>query len=199
MGLFLCGSCTMRLLRTSATSRSLVVHSPALGGTALTLRTTFSSSVISLPNNTNVQQGIALSKGSLRNGTATAQTPTTRADDAASVTVEKKRRGFMGSILRRNRSSTTSVPQVSSSVPSSPIPTTRPLPTAPTTQAPDSNLSDTSPLAHKLLRRYSDQPKMIPRTASGHDIPTTTGSSARMPARFAIYTSHYHPVLGSKN
>ncbi|KAI7594951.1 hypothetical protein KC346_g15514, partial [Hortaea werneckii] len=89
-----------------------------------------------------MNQGSALSKGSLRKPAADEipQSPIASEMDPQS-TPEKKRRGFMGSILRRNRASSMSVQQA----PPSPLAATAP---------------ESPSMASKLARRGSQQPRM---------------------------------------
>ncbi|OTA37663.1 hypothetical protein BTJ68_04452 [Hortaea werneckii EXF-2000] len=89
-----------------------------------------------------MNQGSALSKGSLRKPAAdqVPQSPIASEMDPQS-TPEKKRRGFMGSILRRNRNSSMSVQQA-----------------PPSPQA--ANAPDSPSMASKLARRGSQQPRM---------------------------------------
>merc|ERR1712070_848577 len=89
-----------------------------------------------------MNQGSALSKGSLRKPAADEipQSPIASEMDPQS-TPEKKRRGFMGSILRRNRASSMSVQQA-----------------PPSPQA--ANAPESPSMASKLARRGSQQPRM---------------------------------------
>ncbi|KAI6788474.1 hypothetical protein KC321_g18304, partial [Hortaea werneckii] len=94
------------------------------------------------PGANGMNQGSALSKGSLRKPAAdeVPQSPIASEMDPQS-TPEKKRRGFMGSILRRNRNSSMSVQQAP------PSPQAAAAPESPS-------------MASKLARRGSQQPRM---------------------------------------
>jgi serine/arginine repetitive matrix protein 2 len=99
-----------------------------------------------------------LRKGTLRSGPEEKQPeapPTPMA--TPSEAPEKKKRGFMGSFLRRNRSSNASIPQMSKSD----VPAVPPLPTpqSPLATASVGPVSPSSPSNRKLVRRGSYQPK----------------------------------------
>ncbi|KAF2163357.1 hypothetical protein M409DRAFT_57637 [Zasmidium cellare ATCC 36951] len=64
------------------------------------------------PSAKETSQGEALRNGSLRQDTAPQYPVTGPSYEEAEATPEKKKRSFMGSILRRNRNSTASVPQI---------------------------------------------------------------------------------------
>ena len=125
--------------------------------------------------------GGALGAGSMRKtepaGPSTTTSPNAVRPPLEPATPEKKKRSFMGSILRRNRSSQASIPQIrpSSPVPPSPaVPaqykaspqqqqqqTSSPLQQAPTTTADASAPATPSSVrGGKLVRRSSGQPVM---------------------------------------
>lgn len=103
-------------------------------------------------------QGSALSKGSLRKPAveqAEPQSPTNVQQDAnIDAATPPKRRGFMGSILRRNRNSQMSIQQLP---PGSPT-TSSQVP--PTPQIPASYANPPSSFGGKLVRRGSQQPSI---------------------------------------
>ena len=112
-----------------------------------------------LQHGSETKEGEALLKGSLRKSqpqpiaeeTVEAQS---KPDDVAFALPERKKRGFMGSILRRNRNSLSSVQQISQQqqqVPASP---------SVAVAGPASPSSPVSPSVGKLIRRQSDQPRL---------------------------------------
>lgn len=138
------------------------------------------------PQPKSVNQGSALAKGSLRNQPEAVkeETPvTTPLQEVPTpiTTPEKKRRGFMANILRRNRNSSSSIQQIRPGspppVPSSPLTALQTSPVAPQT-APE---SPSSPAGGKLDRHRSDQPR-IARVNSDHSTatapPTSTATTA---------------------
>ena len=122
------------------------------------------------------KEGSALARGSMR-GTSEPQKPESKPQDESEVNSppEKKKRGFMGSLLRRNRSSTASVQQVEQGsvppVPASPAVATPPRPPM-TGQETPSGISPASPSGGKLIRRSSYQP--VPKT----DTSTSAGATS---------------------
>ncbi|KAK5170615.1 uncharacterized protein LTR77_005204 [Saxophila tyrrhenica] len=99
------------------------------------------------------REGDALRKGTLRSTAADepASTPATPSEQP-----ELKKRGFMNSILRRNRASSSSVQRFSqTSVPPSPGPATPQAANTPTVQP----ATPASPSPGKLVRRSSAQPQ----------------------------------------
>nr|POF22105.1 hypothetical protein CFP56_36192 [Quercus suber] len=139
------------------------------------------------PTSQATNQGSALGQGSLRVNTTLADKPEpkSRLEDVQ-INGTPKKRGFMGSILRRNRASSQSVVQVGSNgqvpeTPSSPVP---PLPGTPVT-APDqsqpmsSAASPASPSQGKLVRRNSAQPK--PKPIRGNSWMSTATAPVTMP------------------
>lgn len=113
------------------------------------------------------QEGDVLRKGTLRSKPAPEEAAVaTSAPSTPMEGSEKKKRGFMGSILRRNRHSSASIQQVPrGSVPPSPaLPNT----VSPAVAAPQSTgvtspmrpSSPASPSPGKLIRRRSDQPQL---------------------------------------
>lgn len=120
------------------------------------------------------KEGTALSQGSLR--TAETPEPKSRIEDVQAVGAsaspaepEKKRRGFMGSFLRRNRASSASIQGLGSNTgspaPASPVAaptttTTSPPPQPqPQTSKPEEPAAPASPSVAKLVRRNSNQPR----------------------------------------
>ncbi|EMC93721.1 hypothetical protein BAUCODRAFT_25995 [Baudoinia panamericana UAMH 10762] len=133
-------------------------------------------------------QGEALSKGSLRTpATATGQSTFEKrqADEPQFDGIpEKKRRGFMGSILKRNRDSSTSVQQ-RFALPSSPAAASPPMPSSPqmstVPQEPKSAIErpmSPSPFT-KLVRRSSQQPKPVQRGDSSFSTATAPATLHR--------------------
>lgn len=110
-------------------------------------------------------EGGALAQGSLRDSTQSARPESIL---SANGTVDSngapKKRGFMGSFLRRNRASTASVPgyKPTGSTPSSPKVSTSVAPAAPASEAPSSPAASPG----KLLRNSSYQPQ-APRMRRG--------------------------------
>ena len=105
-----------------------------------------------------VKEGDALQKGSLRNNPVETQAKLeqeTRPEDV-SPAPEKKKRGFMGGILRRNRTSTSSIQQVGKGSPAQAPASPAIVPATPNLETP---ASPASPSAGKLVRRTSGQPK----------------------------------------
>lgn len=96
-------------------------------------------------------QGSALRTGSLRQESVEPSEPTP----------EKKKRGFMGSILRRNRNSTASVPQVRSSVSEINVSSNPEAPAEPSSETARPQSPIASPNG-KLMRRSSGQ--QVPKT-----------------------------------
>ncbi|KAK5123737.1 hypothetical protein LTR85_002373 [Meristemomyces frigidus] len=124
--------------------------------------------------------GGALGKGSLRTPAVQEQPePKSRPEDVL-VNGTPKKRGFMGSILRRNRNSTQSVQQVAPSSPVQASPTQAQIP-APTAPAPS------SPSVGKLVRRGSQQPPSMKRGNS-------TFSNATAPPPGSIAGSDNWPL-----
>ncbi|KAK4544783.1 hypothetical protein LTR36_004032 [Oleoguttula mirabilis] len=120
--------------------------------------------------------GAALSQGTLRKPAAVAgeeqqqqPEPKSRPEDLLLINeAPKKRGGFMGSILRRNRNSTQSVQQVAPSSPAAQASPTQPqVPALLPQQAsptPDASSSiPSSPSVGKLVRRSSQQPPTMRR------------------------------------
>ncbi|KAK5134216.1 hypothetical protein LTR08_006876 [Meristemomyces frigidus] len=107
------------------------------------------------------QQGGAVSKGSFPLPAAEEPPePRSRPEDVLSLSETPRKRGFLGSILRRNRGSTQSVQQA---VPSSPIqgsPIQAHAPASPLASPPQGVPIPSSPSTAKLVRRGSSQPKM---------------------------------------
>jgi len=105
------------------------------------------------------KQGGALSKGSLRQSQQLPEAPETNPVPATTVT--PKKRGFMGSILRRNKNSTSSVAQ---SVPSSPAAAAATASPRPSTAIPPRPMSPgpASPGSPrgKLVRRSTAQSRL---------------------------------------
>jgi len=117
--------------------------------------TSSAPAVAAAPNNT---EGGALSKGSLRQSAApTASAPSSPAVTPATIE-QKQKRGFMGSILRRNRNSSMSIQQVSA--PSTPLANNSPKQPFPTQEAPPTPSTPSTPSRGKLVRRSSQQPKL---------------------------------------
>lgn len=123
----------------------------------------------SAPSETN--QGSALQQGSLRkkaqpsSGSVEASPQTARIAAVPPPPLEKKKRSFMGSILRRNRNSTASIPQAATST--SAATAGEKTPTAPSSPS-------ASPMANKL-RRPSDQHQPPTRMKRGDsDLSTAT-------------------------
>ena len=110
-------------------------------------------------------EGSALAKGSLRTKPEVEKAePTPRPVDVNFAPPEKKKRGFMGSILRRNRNTSSSVQQLGQSSPAvAPASPAVATPASPQTvrQEPPS-----SPSANKL-RRNSGQPLNQPKLRRG--------------------------------
>lgn len=129
----------------------------------------------------NDTQGSALSKGSLRNASEDiSPEPKSMVGDPA-LSPHAKKRGFMGSILRRNRNSQQSIMTVGSMAPASPAHQRTPL--SPVTKAPSSRpQSPASP--GKLVRRASGQPQTRQRMQRGDSslstatAPPTVGESS---------------------
>lgn len=168
----------------------------------------------------NGNQGGALAQGSLRDNAPDANPePVSVPTDAVDTTPRK--RGLMGSILRRNRASTASVPEYkgSTSMPSTP--------TAPTSvaAAPVSDVGGSPKGPEKLIRRssYQSAPRMrrgdsnysnatappavgessvsdwplppVPQIPDGYDRPSTTEGSG---VRFAETPQVYSARTGKK-
>jgi serine/arginine repetitive matrix protein 2 len=113
------------------------------------------------------RQGEALGRGSLRKpaeGASTSNATHSEPSAPLDTAPEKKRRGFMGSILRRNRSSQASVQQFVPNSPAPPSPTLQktisPLPdgASPTTKAAETSAPSSPTTGRKLIRRSSAQP-----------------------------------------
>ena len=114
-------------------------------------------------------EGSALAKGSLRGKPDEVKedkpvaAPTAPPPESPVVgTPKKEKRGFMNTILRRNRNSTSSVQQLRTTSPPPALPTSpaTAVKTSPTDDKQASPDSPTSPSVGKLLRRRSDQPEM---------------------------------------
>lgn len=146
------------------------------------------------------EQGSTLANGSATEPTffADKPEPKSRPEDVQ-INGAAKKRGFMGSILRRNRGSTQSVMQV---MPSSPKPPGTPSSTTSAIPIGGSPVVDrtpiqaapstpSSPMANKLVRRNSNQPK--PRPTRGNSWMSTatapaglSGSPSTMPTQAEI-------------
>lgn len=127
------------------------------------------------------KQGGALAQGSLRDSSQTKPAPASTPADTVDTT--PKKRGFMGSILRRNRASTASVPgyKPTGSVPSSPP--TIPMPAALAAESDAGGVSTGSPTAGpKVIRRtsYQQAPRMRrgDSTYSNATAPPAVGESS---------------------
>ncbi|KAK4961640.1 hypothetical protein LTR10_002130 [Elasticomyces elasticus] len=118
------------------------------------------------------KQGEALGKGSLRvsQPTSASQVVPSETPQPSSVarpempSGEKKKRSFMGSILRRNRSSQVSIPQLpQGGSPGAPASPPVAAPSSPQVGSPlrQTNTLPSSPSTGKLVRRTSGQPLMI--------------------------------------
>lgn len=123
-------------------------------------------------------EGGALGRGSLRKPAVQEEhEPKSRPEDLV-VDDAPKKRGFMGSILRRNRNSTQSVQQVAPSSPVHASPGQAQAPASPLAAKPAVASVPSSPSAGKLVRRASQQPSMS-RGNSTFSTPTAPpGSSA---------------------
>ena len=139
----------------------------------------------SAPKRQPTNEGSTLAKGSLRNRPAevTEDKPVTAPQPESPVvtTPEKKKRGFMNSILRRNRNSASSVQQIRPTspppaVPTSPATAVKPSPPDDKQTSPDTPSSPSSPSVGKLIRRRSDQPAMA-RLNSDYSIATAPPTS----------------------
>ena len=112
-----------------------------------------------------VNEGSALAKGSLRNKPEPVKEDTPVLTPLEEVptpitTPEKKRRGFMSNILRRNRNSSSSIQQIRPTSPPPPIPSSPTVKTSPVGNEQTATNSTSSPTGGKLIRRQSDQPQI---------------------------------------
>lgn len=125
-------------------------------------------------------QGGALSKGSLRQSQQVPDNQETPSTPTAAET--PRRRGFMGSILRRNKDSTTSVAQIPPSSPAAPAPappqTSTAVPARPMSPpgSPRGKLVRRSTAQSRLSRMDSDLSTAAPAT-DAPPVPTTDSSS----------------------
>nr|POF06969.1 hypothetical protein CFP56_31593 [Quercus suber] len=150
------------------------------------------------PKDTN--EGVSLSQGSLRGASGMGDKPESKSrNEDAQINSTPKKRGFMGSILRRNRASSQSTVQMGASNPQPPATPTSPVPPLPSLPIPASDQSQplsspvnpSSPSHGKLIRRNSAQPKPNPVRGnswmSTATAPVTTpGSSSNLPTQAEI-------------
>ena len=123
-----------------------------------------------------VNEGSALAKGSLRNKPEPVKEDTPVLTPLQEVpmpitTPRKEKRGFMSSILRRNRNSSSSIQQIRPTSPPPPMPTSPAVKTSPVGNEQTVTDSPSTPTGGKLIRRQSDQPQ-IARVNSDYSIAT---------------------------